>query len=151
MAKFYALGVGGIAGMADDRVPATPPALTGTNVAQVQMMQKRLDDWDAKDAKGFGIFLGAMDEATRQNMQAKCGSQDQVADVALPAITVVEGSLRSLWTAYDTMCRAPGNRRQENKNMLKVITGSDAPPPRWKDGGKSPVVLVYKRCSTPTT
>ena len=87
-AKFYALGVGGIAGMADDRVPPTPPAFTATNVAQVNAMQKRLDDWNAKDSKGFGIFLSAMDEATRQNMQAKCGSQDEVDDAALPNITV---------------------------------------------------------------
>ena len=143
-AKFYALGVGGIAGMADDRVPPTPPAFTATNVAQVNAMQKRLDDWNAKDSKGFGIFLSAMDEATRQNMQAKCGSQDEVNDAALPNITVLEGSLRSLWTAYDAMCRAPGNRRQQNKNIMRVITGSEKPQPRWSDNGRSPVVLVQE-------
>ena len=111
--------------MPDGEVPPSPPPFTPTNVALVNAQQKALDVHNEKDAKGFGIMLGAMDSTTRQNILSKCGSRDAVNDAAQPDITIVMGSLRSLWTVYDAMCRAPGTRRQQNKTIMEVMTGSD--------------------------
>ena len=50
-AKFYALGVGGIAGMADGRVPPTPPA---PPVMTNPLLDIVIDDEDGETAKRRG-------------------------------------------------------------------------------------------------
>ena len=138
--KLYEIGVGALLGMPTDQVPPTPPPLNDANHALVAMQTRALQDHADRDAKGFGFMLGCMDATTRQMILDRCGSTTDVANPALPMITIVKGSIRSLWVQYEAIMLQPQNRRAQQKAMASVMTGSDKPVPRWPDGGRSPVL-----------
>ena len=79
-------------GMPTDQVPPTPPPLDDANHALVAMQTRALQDHADRDAKGFGFMLGCMDATTRQMILDRCGSTTDVANPALPMITIVKGT-----------------------------------------------------------
>ena len=123
--RMYEIGVGGLLGMDDAQVPPTPPTLTNDNVARVQLETRALAEHMDRDAKGFGYMLGCMDLTTRKMVLDKCGTPAQVADATLPTITIVKGSIRSLWVQYGNIMAQPQNRRAQTRAMASVMTGSD--------------------------
>ena len=106
----YELGVGHLLDMADGDVPAAPVALTADNAATVGLQTRNLAAHRQDDMKGFGYMLRSMDHGTRQLVLDKCGTAAEVADlVNHAAITIVKGSIRSLWPAYSILMQQPAN------------------------------------------
>ena len=139
----YELGVGHLLDMDPGEVPAAPVALTADNAATVGLQTRNLAAHRQDDMKGFGYMLRSMDHGTRQLVLDKCGTAAEVADlVNHAAITIVKGSIRSLWPAYSILMQQPANRRTQQRNITAVMTGSTKPVPRWLDGGRSPVAEV---------